>query len=270
MKLELGIIRDLPNKDYHGDREYLSSSGLKLLLKDPKEFHKKYILNQDERKESNAFDEGSYAHSLILEPHKIEEEYRFFPGFSKRGKEWDEFKESHKGFYILSKAQKVRTEDLVQGYHNNEVAKTLMIGTDKELTCLVEIDGVKIKVRADAIHLDAGYIVDVKTTGFSAEHGSFKMTIKQFGYDLSAALYSMAFSKHLNKPFDFYFLVLSKQDGACEVFKTSRETMENGMAQVREAIRLYKKYTENGWNFDDKSITSQPEALDVKYEILEV
>lgn len=268
MSLKLGINGDVSNKDYHDDREYISSSGLKLLLKDPKEFHKKYILGEAENKNSSAFEEGSYAHSLILEPEKVESEYRFFEGFRKAGKEWEQFKEDNKGFQILSKAQKIRTEELVEAYHRMPVAKKLIEPCQSELTCCVEIDGVKIKVRADAINIDAGYIADVKTTGYASDATSFANTCKQFGYELSGALYCLAFSQVLNKNLDFYFVVLSKQDQTCDVYKLSRDSMNSGVEQVRKAIQLYKHYTQNGWKIEETQL--QKVINELEYEIKEV
>ena len=42
--LKLGFNEDISNDDYHNDREFVSSSGLKLMLKDPRKFYKNYVL----------------------------------------------------------------------------------------------------------------------------------------------------------------------------------------------------------------------------------
>ena len=84
-KLKEGI-NHCTNEEYHGDKSYLSSSNLKLLIKDLPRFKKEVLDGQRENKQVNAFDEGNYAHSLILEPNTIDDEYAFFPGFKKLGK----------------------------------------------------------------------------------------------------------------------------------------------------------------------------------------
>lgn len=38
--LKLGVNLDIPNESYHKDVEYVSSSGLKIMLKDPKLYYK--------------------------------------------------------------------------------------------------------------------------------------------------------------------------------------------------------------------------------------
>ena len=72
MKLEIGINKDTTNEDYHKDRNFESSSSLKLFLKDSREYYKKYILGEKrEDTYKSVYDFGSYIHSLILEPEKL-------------------------------------------------------------------------------------------------------------------------------------------------------------------------------------------------------
>lgn len=81
-----GIV-ECTNEEYHGEKNHLSSSNFKMLLNDPEEFYKHKILGEPKEisnRTQAAFDEGSYAHSLILEPHMIEQEYVFFDGWRKQ------------------------------------------------------------------------------------------------------------------------------------------------------------------------------------------
>ena len=81
-----GTVFDMSNAAYHGNSTHFSSTQLKMLLKDPAQFHKEYILGDKAPQiQRAAFDEGSYAHSLLLEPHLIDQEYAFFEGWTKRG-----------------------------------------------------------------------------------------------------------------------------------------------------------------------------------------
>jgi len=57
-KLQMGI-NEVSNHDYHADTKYMSSSNLKLLLKDREKFYREKILGEREQKSSNAFDVGS-------------------------------------------------------------------------------------------------------------------------------------------------------------------------------------------------------------------
>jgi hypothetical protein len=260
-------VNHCTNAEYHGDKNYLSSSNLKLILKDPEKFKKEIIDGLREEKQVNAFDEGNYAHSLILEPESVSDEYAFFPKFRKAGKEWESFKEENKDKIILSKPQKHRVEQWVDAYRKRPEAVQLISGGYPEHSIAGELMGINVKVRADYINVDKGYIADVKTTGYSPDVDSFSYVVKSLMYDLSAALYCQMFSQIYNKPFDFYYIVLGKKDVACEVYKASKETIERGDLLVMDAIKKYKYCKENNiWTNQRKDVIVE----DSSYEILEV
>ena len=267
-----GIYDDLTNSEYHGEKKHLSSSNLKLLLKDAAKFYDEKILGNRENVQKNAFDEGSLAHCYILEPHMLEVDFAIFPGFRKSGKEWEAFKaaeESGLNRTILSKPQQKRVLNWVKGYQKNKTAVALIEPCKAELSLFGEMDGVDIKVRADGINIEEGYIADVKTTSYDTDVDSFKQTVKDFGYDLSAALYAAMFEIHFKKRFEFYFVVLGKKDASCEVFKLSEESREKGMRQIKKALNLYKKCVKMGkWESDAKVEYMAKEYDD--YEILQV
>jgi hypothetical protein len=266
-RLELGV-NQCTNAEYHADKSYLSSSSLKKLLSDPEQFYKEFVLGEKKEVEQNSnFDEGSYAHSLLLEPEKIESEFRFFEGWRKAGHDWLKFEFNNRGFIILSKPQKVRIEKLVIAAKNFKPAMELLQKGLPEHTVVGELSNVPIKVRADYINIEDGYIADIKTTSYPADVESFKYTIDQYKYQLSAALYTMMFEKHYQKSFAFYFIVLSKKDTSCEVYKLSQHTLNKGKLMVLEALRKYNSCKESGnWLTDEK----KSDIIDATYSILEV
>jgi len=267
-----GIYDDLTNDEYHGEKEHLSSSNLKLLLKDAAQFYDEKILGNRKQVQKNAFDEGSLAHCYILEPHMLNKDFAIFQGFRKSGKDWEAFKEAELNGLkrtILSKPQQKRVLNWVKGYEKNKTAVELVEPCQAELSLFGDMDGVPIKVRADAINIDEGYIADVKTTSYDTDVDSFKQTVKDFGYDLSAALYSAMFEIHYKKKFEFYFVVLGKKDASCEVFKLSEESRKRGMEAIKKALSLYKKCVKLGkWESEPKVEFLAKEYDD--YEILEV
>ena len=267
-KLKRGINPSISNEDYHADKSYLSSSQIKLLLKDTEQFYKEVILGERERIYKAAFDEGSYAHTLILEPEMVETEYRFFKGFRKAGKEWEEFKKANHGYTMLSFPQRRRVEKWVEAYEALPAAKSLISGGFAEHTVTGKVEGLDLKARADYINVDKGYIVDVKTTSYDPGLDGFKQTIKDFRYDLSAAMYTKLFNQAYNKNFDFYFIVLGKKNNECEVFKMSRSTMEDGLNLFKKALNIYKacKASNNWINLKERVVEKNTDD----YEILEV
>lgn len=264
-KLELGI-NHVTNREYHSDKEYLSSSDLKTLLDSPAKFYDEKILGNRENKESPAFDEGSYIHSLILEPHLVNAEFAFFEGMRKAGQDWEKFKEDNAGKIILSAPQKERCKYYFESYQKLPAARALISDGMSEHTICQELNGVKIKVRCDYINVDKGYIVDVKTSSFPVDRDSFKITIDQYRYQLSAALYSMVAAQYYGKPFTFYFIAISKKETDCQVLKISEATMRRGQQMVKDALDIYKKCKDTGiWETPKKDLIFSGD-----YEILEV
>jgi len=261
-------INHITNADYHADKTRLSSSGLKKILDSPKLFHEEVILRKSEQKHIAAFDEGSYVHSLILEPEAIAKEYAFFDGMRKAGKDWEAFKKMHENKIKLSKPQKMRCKSYHNAFKKNKAAVALVVDGFAEHTICEDLLDVPIKVRTDYINVEKGYIADVKTSGFPVDKDSFRQTINQYSYDLSAAMYCMAAEQYYKKPFDFYFICISKKELNCEVFKVSQDTMRKGRSEVTKALELYKHCLKTGeW----KSLhQEQPMEYEGDYEILEI
>jgi hypothetical protein len=243
-KLQIGLNK-CNNRDYHGDKSYLSSSSLKKLLHSPAAFQEERI-NPKVEVENPAFTEGSFLHSLILEPETINEDYAFFDGLRKQGKEFEAFKLDNPGKLIISKPQKAKCLAYKRAYEANPIAVRLMENTEKEYSICAMLNGVGVKVRFDAININEGYGLDLKTSSFSVERDSFKMTMTQFGYGLSAALYSWVAELHYGRPFDFYMIPISKQELDCQVYKMSQETIMKGRSEITKALDIYKKCCETG------------------------
>jgi PDDEXK-like domain of unknown function (DUF3799) len=244
VKLQLGINK-CTNLEYHGDKTFLSSSGLKKLLKSPAEFNEERI-NPKEQAENPAFTEGSLLHSLVLEPNLVASEYSIFPGLRKQGKEFEAFKEENKGRVIVSKPQYSRCLAYKRAFDSNEVATGLLNGCESEYSICAEISGVGVKVRFDGINLNDSYGLDLKTSSFPVDRESFKMTMNQYGYGLSAALYSWVAELHFGRPFDFYMIPIAKQELDCQVFRMSQETVMRGRSDIVKALDIYKKCCDTG------------------------
>lgn len=271
-KLQLGINNGFSNAEYHADKEFLSSSSLKLLLESPKKFYDEKILGLGKPLEGAFLDEGTLTHSLILEPHTVATDFVFFDGMRKQGDEYEAWKARQpKNKIQMSKPQRMRCDLYVEAYKKCKTAVELIKGGLAEHTVCVELQNVKIKVRCDYINIEQGYIVDIKTTGKPADLESFKYTIQDYGYELSAALYLEAIEKHYGKKFDFFFLVLGKKDLVCEVYKLSERTRAQGRKKVYTALELYTLCLQTGvWNDKLEKDAAQLDRAVGTYEILEV
>ena len=233
--LKLGV-NYCDNESYHSDRKFKSSSTLKLFLKDPREYYKRYVKGEPrEDTYKSAYDFGSYMHSIILEPDKTDSEFAVFEGATRRGKAYEEFKSNHEGKTIITASQAQQALDLMHLFNEDVDAAGLIQSGLAEHTLCVELDGMPIKVRAD--YIKEGEIVDLKTTSDPVDRFSAAKTIIRFDYDLSAALYVDAFTKYTGKPHDFIFAFLNKQSGEIGVLKASEALLENGRKKYKAAIK---------------------------------
>ncbi len=241
------MIHNSNNADYHADRSYLSSSALKLLLKDPAAFERKYVKNiHDTSEPKDVFDVGTYVHALCLEPHTIAQNFAFFEGLRRQGTVYKEFVEKHPGKIILSVPQKLKCEQFYKAYERRGDAVAMLQGGFAEHTMTGLALGVAVKARADYINVDKGYIVDIKTTSDITDVDVFKLTVERYNYDLSAALYTSIARDLYGKEFDFYFVVISKTDLACAIYKLSEHTQLKGASLLISALKLYKRCIDTG------------------------
>lgn len=254
------------NAEYHADKSSLSSSALKQLLKSPEQFYQEYVLGLKTEKQFDHFSEGSFVHMLILEPHKIDE-YAIYPGLRKGGKAFEDFKVANMGKTVLSAAQVHRCERMVKAYSSMVIANNLMATGLPEHTMCSSILGVAVKARADFIDPERGIIVDVKTTSLPSGSDVFCSTVAQYMYELSAALYCQIAYDTYGKLFDFYWLVLSKADNQCHVYKASSDTLSRGAALYLQAIVKYKQCIATG-EWMSQSVQVSYDTKD--YEIEEI
>jgi exodeoxyribonuclease VIII len=268
-KLINGFNEKCSNEEYHADREYKSSSALKMMLKDPRQFYKTYVLNEPQNFNSDALSIGSYIHTRILEPHLLEEEYAIYTGSRRSGDVWKKFKEEAGDKIIITASQKSLSDKMLDtfneanvklGNHGNEkevLISSFFNGGEAEETLAGVLNGYKVKTRFDYRKEfdDFGSINDVKTTNIalgSATLEDVEDICTYWGYDLSSALYVDLATEITGKPHDFYFVFLSKKDFQTRIFKASEGMLERGRAMYKEAIERLKEAEKTGIYFENK------------------
>lgn len=264
--MKSGIYENLSNGDYHSDKTHASSTTLKTALKDPLLYYKQYILGEEVPvKFQSAFDLGNYVHALLLEPHLIPQEFAFWEGSRKSGKDYELFKLKNDGKIILNKGQQdtadmmfnnfCKTKILLPG-GNTALARDLFDGGNKELSVFRKHDGLDIKTRYDYIDVDRGVIIDVKTTSSSVlTKADARSVIENLSYDLSAALYLDVAEKQFNKKFVFQWCFMQKLNAYTKFYQASKETLEKGRKEYKEAIRQIKKWKKDGSYVKDEVST---------------
>ena len=252
MKLKEGILDNISNNAYHSDKEYESSSTLKKMFENPKEYYRTRVKGEEAYippRLQEAFDFGSYLHTLILEPHLLDHEYHIGTE-GKVGKKSISMDNAVLANKMFNKYNKETIELGEQGKESLVKLNTFIEGGIAEQTLCTTLDGIKVKVRPDYRRefLDHGQIVDVKTTS-EASLTPYKVDkiCAKYGYALSAALYVDVVQQLTGIEQEFYFLFLSKKGiNQVEIFKASDSFLERGRKQYTLALKRLKKARETG------------------------
>lgn len=266
-----GFNEKSSNSYYHSNRTHKSSSALKLILKDPRQYYKNYVLNEPQNFSADALAIGSYAHTRVLEPHLEEVEYAIFTGARRSGDDWKEFKAKadEEGKTIITRSQKKLVDDMMVSYESTNVVlgehgsekevaiSSFFTGGEAEETLCGELDGYKIKTRFDYRKVKDGYasINDLKTTATAlgpATLEDVEEICKYWGYDVSAALYCDLATKYTGIKHDFYFVFISKKDHVTRIFKASEAMLERGRQTYKKAIAVLKECESTGIYFSNE------------------
>jgi len=253
-----GIYIDISNDDYHGNRTHVSSSVLKMAIKDARAYYEKYVLNIDNTPKGlqAAFDFGTYVHARILEPDTVDRDFAIYTGAKRQGKVWDQFAFDNKHKLILTSSQVTKADNMLIDFAQTEVEfkgqnvflPDMFTGGIAEQSYFTTLHGMEVKARSDYDRED--HINDVKTTSSDVSTPEKAREVGlELGYDISAALYIDIVEKLTGIKKDFYFTFLSKKTSGTYIYKASDEFLEGGRKKYIAAIELIKKWRETGVYF---------------------
>ena len=223
------IIEELrDDSKYYGDigRNYLSNSDIYSLLNNPKNFRKK--------EKSLPLIEGSYFHTAMLEPEKINT-YSVMDVSSRATKGFKEYINDNDldPYDVLLTKEVSKINTWVDAMKSNFVMYTDIYaeGNIHEQPAVATIFGMEWKGKADIVTADK--VIDIKTTG---NIDKFKWSANDYNYDSQAYIYEQLFGK----PVEFY--IIDKTTLKLKIAKPSEETILRGRDKVLKAIEVYKKF----------------------------
>lgn len=239
---------ELSNEDYHGDRQFVSSSGLKMLPGRTDEFIARYQMKQKAESKSEALKFGGGLHSAILEPDVFPTEYVVEPLVNKRT---NDGKAELKEFYASVEAQDktILTPDdmdLIRAMRNtcnqHPIASKALIGADKEQSFFLADSVINQKVRLDAFKNNV--IMDVKSC---ESIDKFFQSVAQYGYNFSEAMYKSVVSEVINEPVHFLFIAIQKSyPFTVAVFESDDLMKSEGFKKYEKAKESYIELSESG------------------------
>lgn len=239
---------ELSNEDYHADRQFVSSSGLKMIPYRTDEFIAKYHMKQKAEEKSEALKFGGGLHSAILEPDLFPTEYVIEPVVNKRT---NDGKAEIKDFYNSVEAQgkTVLTPDdmdTIRAMRNtvnqHPIAGAALQGATMEQSFFHVGDVIKQKVRLDAFKNNI--IMDLKSC---ESIDKFHNSVAEYGYNFSEAMYKTVVADVINEPVQFLFIAVQKTyPFTVAVFESDPVMQAEGLRKYIEAVETYAELKETG------------------------
>lgn len=300
-------VADLSNSEYHAVREgserAYSSSQLKEMLKDPEVFYRTYITKEIVSESVPAFDVGTYIHTAILEPEKLDSECAIYTGAVRRGAAWDAFQAANTGKAILTMSEVEKATNAINGIRNSPIAQQVYSGGAAEVSIFIEVavlggeiycelpsgtilmlgkDGwvsaggevdlstaVRYRIKCRADYIVAGeYIADIKsTTGDPKNAHSIQSKVRDYQYDMSAALYLDVFNagaaaRDEKACTDFLWTFATKDYAMSRTWAASKKQLQVGRAKWKKAAIELAKYIANDWQFIDEVLEVEPASFE--------
>lgn len=245
----------LSNTAYHADKDYLSSSVVKLALFGVMAF-KSYMdnLGKSEKKSTAALDFGTLVHTIVLEPKEFDNEYVIYDGETTEtglipAKVRKEQALLHPTKTVVTKAAYNLACKIRKNCELDPKVFDLLFKDEGEnevsYFTICDHSGFRVKVRLDRGILTRAIIVDLKTAE-KIDQYSFQKEVKfNRHYDLSAYMYVMQVLKATGVLCDFYWVVAGKDELAqIAVYKASAQTLLDGQEKYFRAMANIKRAKE--------------------------
>jgi len=183
------------DEDYYGEfgKQFLSNSNIRSLLKDPLSFNQPITNNPN-------LIIGSYFHTLILEPDKLER----IKIIDASTRNTTKYKELSEGEMCLLQHEADSIQLLRDTVMENKIARDLIqdIDVEYEVPGILELSGEWWKLKADIKNNTQSLVVDLKTT---SDIDKFRYSAKEYNYDSQAYIYSTYFNM------DMVFIAIDKK-----------------------------------------------------------
>lgn len=253
---------------YH-ELNYLGSSGLLEIKTSPAHF-KARVIDGVEKKESKAFREGNLIHAAILEPERFSKLMVVRPKFDMRtnagkaeSKAWDS---ENEGRISVSESEL----EMLRGICNSLLKKRTLLAminaAKKEISGFFrhEATGIALKFRPDAILVDQGLVLDIKSTTDASLKG-FDYAIRDYSYYVKAAFYLAGASALLGRPVEHYSWIAVEKAPPYDiaVYNMCPIYAEAGKKEFEELMQKLDRCLEKnewpGYQGEESEYTSPPE-----------
>lgn len=251
---ESGFYGDVSEADYHADRESLSQSGAKILLRSPAEFAWGI---EHPAEPSAAMRLGSALHSELL---GVGPAVAIIPPTGHKKVEQEAHKQAKaeaekRGYIAVSPDEHERVVGMVKSLRDHPQAAALLADGEAEVSAYAPDPetGVMRRARFDLLREDLG--VDVKTAT-SSHPIDFARAVASFGYHQQHAWYvDVAYDLGHDLRGFVFVVVTSTEPYAVRTYELVPSAVDVGRERNRRALDTYQRCTETGDWSDPTDIT---------------
>jgi len=251
------------NKEYHSHKEYIGSSGLKMIKKSPLHFI------EEEKKETEAMLFGSAYHTYVLEEDIFKDEYFILdeteilkilisedfksPRATNKYKDWKFEQDDLAGTKTQLDLETFKLiKSMKERLMSHRYVRSLLSNGEAEKSIYSEIETfegkqIKVKIRPDYKKNGKRIISDLKTT-IDASVDGFARHAADLDYHIQAALYSSILEAIEGKKmsWSFFFIAQEKvKPFAFNIFEASPQFIAQGCYEYEQLIMLYQYCVEN-------------------------
>lgn len=258
---------NISNEEYHADKA-LSRSALWAFRELPSKYYYQYLSGEYVEKEKKCFDIGQLYHTLILEPHLLEERFLIVPKVDRRTKDG----KAKYAAYMASLGNRIMINDVefaeVKAMKDellkDETAQMLFAGQVEIEQSIFWTDpesGLRFKCRPDVIN---GPVLGDLKSSQNARPRDFQRDATTKGYFLQAAMNYLA-TQALGEPFKKFIFVAQEKfkPYAPAFYIVSDDAIEYGLKQFRKLVDEYMMCLEkNFWPHYGVQLLDTPKWAD--------
>ena len=237
-----GFHDDIPEADYHADRDSLSVSGAKVILKAPALFR----WQQDHPVHKDVFDFGTAAHALVL---GVGAPIVPVDSDSWRGKYAQQLREEAReaGNVALLEKDYERVQQMAEALKSHRLAMRLLSEGRPEVSAYAEDEATGVIRRGRFDWLGPTILTDYKTA-VSSEPNAFVKAAANFGYHMQAAWYA-DLARDLGHPADAFAFIAQEKEAPylVTVIELPPELVAIGRDRNRRALERFRDCTESGY-----------------------
>ena len=251
------------NDTYHGNKEYISSSGIKLMKKSPLHFI------EEPKKDTEAMRFGSAYHTYVLEEELFEQEYfvmdetEILSILKSEGSKSPRATNKYKDWLFEQETQAAGKEIIDLGTMNilksmksrltsHRYVRSLLSNgeAEKSIYATIEIftgQFINVKIRPDYKKGNKRIVSDLKTTVDASVDG-FPRHAADLDYHISAALYVDILEAIEGKKMahSFFFIAQEKvKPFAFNIFEASPQFIAQGRYEYEQLLMLYQWCKDN-------------------------